>query len=223
MIDALSDILAHKYNYLGFIVLMMIGLWAMLAKNNLAKKILGMAIFQSAIILFYISVSVKESATIPILEHHGGDEAGHGAEAASHGAQTAAHGAESAAQSAHDAAQVTGHGLADGAHSTAQSAADVAHGAMNATSDAAHDAVHAANATGDALHAAAQAVGEAAAHGAHAAINAADYVNPLPHVLMLTAIVVSVATLGVALALALKVYKEYNTLDEDVILEKIRQ
>ncbi|TVM18459.1 hypothetical protein DPQ33_06870 [Oceanidesulfovibrio indonesiensis] len=208
MFDALSDILAHKYNYLGFIILMMIGLWAMLAKSNLAKKILGMAIFQSAIILFYISVSVKENATLPILEHHGhGDE--HGAETAAHGVQSAAHATESTLQSTHDAAQATSHGLAESAHDAMQAANDVTHSAVNAT--------------GDALHAAAQAVGEAAAHGAHAAINAADYVNPLPHVLMLTAIVVSVATLGVALALAMKIYKEYNTLDEDVILEKIRQ
>ena len=40
---------------------------------------------------------------------------------------------------------------------------------------------------------------------------------------MLTAIVVSVATLGVALALALKIYKEHNTLSEDEILEDLRK
>ena len=34
--------------------------------------------------------------------------------------------------------------------------------------------------------------------------HAVDYINPLPHVLMLTAIVVGVATLGVALALAIQ-------------------
>jgi multicomponent Na+:H+ antiporter subunit C len=183
MVDVVSDILANKYNYLGFIVLMMIGLWAMLAKNNFAKKILGMAIFQSAIILFYISVSVKENATLPILQNYGHGKAEKGAEAAGYPAS----------------------------------------GMANAAGDAAHGAAHAANATGDVLHTATQAAGEAATYGAQHVINAADYVNPLPHVLMLTAIVVSVATLGVALALAMKVYKEYNTLDEDTVLEKIRQ
>ena len=49
------------------------------------------------------------------------------------------------------------------------------------------------------------------------------YINPLPHVLMLTAIVVSVATLGVALALAIKIYNQHGTLDEDDILEQMRE
>jgi len=35
--------------------------------------------------------------------------------------------------------------------------------------------------------------------------------------------VVGVATLGVALALAIKVYNEYNTLEEDEILAQIRE
>jgi len=54
------------------------------------------------------------------------------------------------------------------------------------------------------------------------AVHAADYINPLPHVLMLTAIVVAVATLGVALALALKVYRHYGTLEEDEICEQLK-
>ncbi len=55
------------------------------------------------------------------------------------------------------------------------------------------------------------------------AIDISKYINPLPHVLMLTAIVVSVATFGVALAIALKIYKEYNTLEEDEIRMRIRE
>jgi multicomponent Na+:H+ antiporter subunit C len=39
---------------------------------------------------------------------------------------------------------------------------------------------------------------------------------------MLTAIVVGVATLGVALAFAIRVYNRYNTLEEDEILSQIR-
>ncbi len=40
---------------------------------------------------------------------------------------------------------------------------------------------------------------------------------------MLTAIVVAVATLGVALSLAIKIYKEYDTLEEDEILVQFRE
>ena len=41
-----------NYNYLIYIILLMIGLYAMLAKNNLVKKVIGMSIFQTAIIVF---------------------------------------------------------------------------------------------------------------------------------------------------------------------------
>ncbi len=126
------EIILAKYNYWIYALLMMIGFYAMLVKNNLVKKIIGMSIFQSAIIVFYVSAGAKRGATIPIIEH------GHGHEAAGH------------------------------------------------------------------------------------AINAAQYVNPLPHVLMLTAIVVGVATLGVALAIILDIHKQYGTVEEDEILEQIR-
>jgi multicomponent Na+:H+ antiporter subunit C len=53
-------------------------------------------------------------------------------------------------------------------------------------------------------------------------VEASQYVNPLPHVLMLTAIVVGLATTGVALALLLRIYKRYGTLEEDELLEKIQ-
>jgi multicomponent Na+:H+ antiporter subunit C len=53
-------------------------------------------------------------------------------------------------------------------------------------------------------------------------VDPAHYINPLPHVLMLTAIVVSVSTFGVALALALKIYRKHKTLEEDEILMQMR-
>ena len=52
-------------------------------------------------------------------------------------------------------------------------------------------------------------------------VQAADYVNPLPHVLTLTAIVVGVATLGVALALCAAIYRKYGSLDEEEILKSM--
>lgn len=48
-----------------------------------------------------------------------------------------------------------------------------------------------------------------------------SYLNPLPHTLMLTAIVVGVATLGVAFTLLIAIYNRYNTLDEQELLDKI--
>lgn len=50
----------------------------------------------------------------------------------------------------------------------------------------------------------------------------ASYLNPLPHTLMLTAIVVGVATLGVAFTLLIAIYNRYGTLDEQELLEKIQ-
>lgn len=114
-----------KYNYWISIVLMMIGFYAMIGKRNLVKKLVGMNIFQTAIILYFISTAAKKGATIPIVEH--------------------------------------GHG----------------------------EAIH--------------------------AIHAAQYVNPLPHVLMLTAIVVMVSTFGVALAFIIRIYRAYGTVEEDEI------
>lgn len=46
-----------------------------------------------------------------------------------------------------------------------------------------------------------------------------EYVNPLPQVLILTAIVVCVSTTAVALSLIMKIYKKYGTIEEDKILE----
>jgi multicomponent Na+:H+ antiporter subunit C len=120
MIDALMT----KYNYWMYIALMMIGFYAMIGKKNLVKKLIGMNIFQTAIILYYLSIGVKKGGTVPVLME----------------------------------------GLP----------------------------------------------------------RAVDYVNPLPHVLMLTAIVVSVSTTGVALAVLLLIYRRHKTLEEDEILKSTR-
>lgn len=44
------------------------------------------------------------------------------------------------------------------------------------------------------------------------------YSNPLPHVLILTAIVVGVATLALGLALVVRIREAYGTIEEDEIL-----
>ncbi|MGQ4808853.1 hypothetical protein NKDENANG_02246 [Candidatus Entotheonellaceae bacterium PAL068K] len=53
--------------------------------------------------------------------------------------------------------------------------------------------------------------------------HARDYINPLPHALMLTAIVVGVSTTGVALALLVRIYRHYGTLEEPELLERMRE
>ncbi len=51
-------------------------------------------------------------------------------------------------------------------------------------------------------------------------ISAADYINPLPHGLMLTAIVVSLGTTGVGLALLYRIKDRYGSIEEKDIIER---
>ena len=50
-------------------------------------------------------------------------------------------------------------------------------------------------------------------------VSAGEYINPLPHGLMLTAIVVSLGTTGVGLALLYRIREKYGSIEEEVILE----
>ncbi|PHP45935.1 Na+/H+ antiporter subunit C [Methanosarcinales archaeon ex4572_44] len=120
------DLILAKYNYWTFIILMLIGFYAMIAKDNLIKKVIGLSIFQTAIFLFYISLGDISGGTAPIVSE-----------------------------------EIIGKGYI--------------------------------------------------------------YVNPLPHVLILTAIVVAVATLAVALALIIRIYEEYGTIEEEEILKIERE
>ncbi len=126
--DGLLQEIIARYNYWIYVVLMMIGFYAMIGKRNLVKKLLGMNIFQTAIILFFVSTGVKRGGGIPIVDKYQALESG---------------------------------------------------------------------------------------------VDVSQIVNPLPHVLMLTAIVVAVSVTGVALAVLLRIYREYGTLEEDEILDRI--
>ena len=150
------EFILERGNYWAIIGLMMIGLYTLFAATNLIKKLVGLSVFQTSIILFYISLSRIDGGTAPILI--GADAKGHGG---GHGEDAAgAHGSEAA------------HG-----------AADSAHGAV----DAAHKGLE------------------------HV------YTNPLPHVLMLTAIVVGVATLAVGLAIVVRIREAYGTIESDEV------
>jgi multicomponent Na+:H+ antiporter subunit C len=58
---------------------------------------------------------------------------------------------------------------------------------------------------------------DAHAEEGEAVAEAVLYSNPIPHVLMLTAIVVGVATLALGLSLVVRIKEEYGTIEEDEI------
>tara|TARA_R110001592_G_scaffold99067_1_gene282373 strand:+ start:1634 stop:2026 length:393 start_codon:yes stop_codon:yes gene_type:complete len=49
------------------VVLMMCGLYIVIAHGNLIKKLVGLAIFQTSVYIFYISMAKVEGGTAPIL------------------------------------------------------------------------------------------------------------------------------------------------------------
>ncbi|MDH3789727.1 MAG: cation:proton antiporter subunit C [Xanthomonadales bacterium] len=56
------------YHYWVFVMLLMIGFYAVVAKVNLVKKLIGLSIFQSAVFLLYITMSKVSGATAPIFQ-----------------------------------------------------------------------------------------------------------------------------------------------------------
>ena len=107
------------FNYWMVILLMMIGLYIVVSRGNLVKKIVGLNIFQTSVFLLYISMGVVEGGTAPII--------------------------------------IEGPNVI--------------------------------------------------------------YSNPLPHVLILTAIVVGIATTALGLALVVRIKKAYDTIEEDEIID----
>lgn len=107
------------YNYWIAIFLAMAGLYVVIARGNLVKKIIGLNVFQASVFLLYISMSKVDGGTAPIIAE--------------------------------------GYSV---------------------------------------------------------------YSNPLPHVLILTAIVVGVATTALGLALVVRINREYGTIEEDDIISQ---
>ena len=56
------------YNYWVFAIVLMVGLYAVINKGNLIKKLLGLSIFQSAVFLMYITMDKVEGGTAPIIQ-----------------------------------------------------------------------------------------------------------------------------------------------------------
>lgn len=55
------------YNYWMVITLMMIGLYTMISRGHLVKKLVGLNIFQAAVFLLYISMGFVRDAAPPLL------------------------------------------------------------------------------------------------------------------------------------------------------------
>lgn len=60
-----------SWNYLVVILLMMGGLFIVISQNNMVKKLVGLAIFQTSVFLFYITVGKVAGGTAPILMSYG--------------------------------------------------------------------------------------------------------------------------------------------------------
>jgi multicomponent Na+:H+ antiporter subunit C len=56
------------YNYWVFAVLLMIGFYAVVARTNLIKKLIGLSLFQAAVFLLYITMGKVSGGTAPILQ-----------------------------------------------------------------------------------------------------------------------------------------------------------
>ena len=115
------EIFIDHYNYAVTIFLMMAGLYIVVARSNMVKKLVGLSIFQTSVYLLYIAPAKIIGGTAPILD-----------------------------------------------------------------------------------------------------ANFSVYSNPLPHVLILTAIVVGVATLALGLALVVRINEAYGTVEEDEIFQRDR-
>ena len=61
-----SEFILGHINYWFVIILMMTGLYIVIAKGNLVKKIVGLNIFQTSVFMLYISIGKVEGGTAPI-------------------------------------------------------------------------------------------------------------------------------------------------------------
>ncbi len=57
-----------SFNYWIVIILMMIGFYAVIARGNLVKKVVGLNVFQASVFLLFISMGKVTGGTAPILD-----------------------------------------------------------------------------------------------------------------------------------------------------------
>lgn len=263
----------ERYNYWIVIILMMTGLYIVISRGNLVKKIVGLNLFQTSVFIFYITIGKMVGATAPIYigdelyKAHGDDHGdGHGkGHDKDHGDAHNGAAYDDSHASDHDSAHEEGLHAAPQANdreandlgSDALDHGDSLHGKIdnlgaNDLKAAIAEAGPADGADADSLHdlsdrvdagkiandplvkppsedAPALDIAEAPLHegagntledfqgvadASHGAMEIM-YANPLPHVLILTAIVVGVATTAVGLALAVRIREAYGAIEED--------
>jgi multicomponent Na+:H+ antiporter subunit C len=203
---------ADRYNYWVFIVLMMMGLYIVIARGNLIKKMIGLSVFQTSVFIYYISIGKIAGGTAPIylyddLKKRMGYGEDHAADKLV-GKPPIGQGSIHADPSLPDGFRQPGNDLQSlTATIPAAPPAEPLHSAPGAANDilAAPD-MKIDNSIAEAAMAAKE-IGKGAAE--------IIYTNPLPHVLILTAIVVGVATTAVGLALIVRIREAYGTIEED--------
>jgi multicomponent Na+:H+ antiporter subunit C len=153
------------YNYWIVIILMMTGLYMVIARGNLVKKLIGLNIFQVSVFMLYISMGKLHNGTAPILKMQ-----------------------KVPISAMHHKGKPT---------VSCQKGKWV----LNKSKPTAHQP----HATGHHVKKLPQ-------------FRGVVYSNPVPHVLILTAIVVGIATTALGLALVVRIYEAYGTIEEDEIL-----
>lgn len=62
------DYITGHINYWFIIAIMMVGLYTLMSRSNLIKKLAGLSMFQTAVILFYVSLGKVSGGTVPIID-----------------------------------------------------------------------------------------------------------------------------------------------------------
>jgi multicomponent Na+:H+ antiporter subunit C len=187
----MTEFFIERFNYWAIVLLMMCGLFIVFSTSNTIKKLIGLGLFQTAVFLFYITLGKVQGGTGPIL--FGKDKPYHG--------------------EGHDHAP--GYGIPRMEKAIPGQAEPVVAPDMHV--DGAHHS-HGALMDGDGHALPADAIVPEAGHLAVPDGTLENlYSNPLPHVLILTAIVVGVATLAVGLSLVVRIREAYGTIEDDEI------
>jgi len=58
---------AESFNYWAVMILMMSGLYILIAQGNLVKKVIGLTIFQTSVFILYISMANITGASAPVI------------------------------------------------------------------------------------------------------------------------------------------------------------
>ena len=67
-----ASLLTTRHAYVLFVLLSSIGLYMLIANENLVKKIIGVNMFQTGIFLFFVSSAYRVGGSAPIIEDGGG-------------------------------------------------------------------------------------------------------------------------------------------------------